>query len=282
MFKKTIAVLLLLSIVLSSCDGKNKSKSNDFVRIPPIITPAFLSSPIIPPVISAPTHPPPAPANIPDTSPPIAPPAPATPPPPPVVTPKLASISEYVNALFEIQLSSCPVPSEACRKAQEQDPKRLNTGLWKNCLNSELSCPEGKESFLKTHVDCFASELDYAKSYDSCLEAILTCDNPDFNCPESKSACDEVWEKRPKQFACPDVDVDSCANLKSCPKAYYLTSPSDSLKVCSGTGFTSICVDTMSINIGFWAHCREAHKVCLEARLKRLYRLKALKANKGL
>jgi hypothetical protein len=73
-----------------------------------------------------------------------------------VVTPKLASISEYVNALFEIQLSSCPVSSEACRKAQEQDPKRLNTGLWENCLNSELSCPEGKESFLKTHVDCFA------------------------------------------------------------------------------------------------------------------------------
>ena len=36
MFKKTIAVLLVFSIVLSSCGKKDKDKSNDFVRATPV------------------------------------------------------------------------------------------------------------------------------------------------------------------------------------------------------------------------------------------------------
>jgi hypothetical protein len=39
MFRKTIAVLLMLSIVLSSCGKNDKDKSNDFVRVttPPLL-----------------------------------------------------------------------------------------------------------------------------------------------------------------------------------------------------------------------------------------------------
>jgi hypothetical protein len=39
MFRKTIAVLLMLSIVLSSCGKKDKDKSNDFLRTAPVESP---------------------------------------------------------------------------------------------------------------------------------------------------------------------------------------------------------------------------------------------------
>jgi hypothetical protein len=38
MFRKTIAVLLVFLIVLSSCGKKDKDKSNDFLRTAPIET----------------------------------------------------------------------------------------------------------------------------------------------------------------------------------------------------------------------------------------------------
>jgi hypothetical protein len=44
MFKKTIAVLLIFSIALSSCGKKDKDKSNDFLRTAPVESPTPVGS----------------------------------------------------------------------------------------------------------------------------------------------------------------------------------------------------------------------------------------------
>jgi hypothetical protein len=241
MFRKTIAVLLMLSIVLSSCGKKDKDKSNDFLRVtpPPPTTNSQLSKPN-------------------KTG---------------VLKPYLEALNDCINIHM-----SCPVHSEACRKAQDNDRNRIYSVYWQACLDSEI-CPEFKEDFHKAQLDCFASEVDYLVAEQACYEARLACPNPNLNfndCPGSELVCGKYDSLKPKISSsdCPKY-VPELSNPKyaeySEVKKKYKDANDKVWEVCHEEGadkdpnFPMNCwkarVEKVALNIPY----TKAQKSCLES-----------------
>lgn len=174
------------------------------------------------------------------------------------------SYSEFVDALLRIHLSSCTKLSDECSKAQRKDPKHLNPDLWQNCLNSELSCPNGEESFTKVHLDCITSELDCRKSYQSCYEARRSCPDSALNCPGTESVCALNSAIEPKnQLNCPAFDCHEANPI--CDKVDSLFS--DVGKICSHDKFPKACNEALLSYTNSLVSCLEAEKSCLESEL---------------
>jgi hypothetical protein len=230
---KTIAVLLMLSVVLSSCGKKDKDKSNDFLRVTP------------PPTNSQSSE--------------------------PNKTGVVKSYLEALNDCINIHMS-CPVPSDECSKAKVEDPKRLSlntTNLWQACIDSP-PCSEKMEDFLKARLDCINFDIDLNKARKSCLEAKLACppDEAKDGCPAAKLACDKADKKyRATSLTCPYSEIDCFeATNEPCSKAYKTGSEAE--KVCSDDDKSwKACDEAALVFLDFQMQCFESHKSCVESEL---------------
>ena len=131
---------------------------------------------------------------------------------------------------------SCPVRSEACRKAQDEDPKRLNSSLWQACIYSPPSS-EKDGDFRKAKLACVNSAIDYNKAYQYSCKAEAMCHDAGRNCPLAQLVRAEVLKKQPlTSLNCNNYN----SNSSSCPEA-DLSWPkvelafSEAKKVCSNT-----------------------------------------------
>jgi hypothetical protein len=237
MFGKTIAVLLMFSIVLSSCGKKDKDKSNDFVRVTPTST---------------------APTSTPTTGSQSS-----------EVQPK--SLSAAANAFIDVHLS-CPVLSKECRKAQAENPQRSNSTLWQTCINSP-PCSEKRKTSLKAKLTCINSVIDHEESLRVCYNKTKQACHGHYICPESKLVCDEASAKGyNNNLACHWIDY--CPESKSvCDEANRIYREKN--KVCSkskswfwfaksASKAHADCLESKLAYVGPVLSCLKAQKSCVE------------------
>jgi hypothetical protein len=194
------------------------------------------------------------------------------PPPPPAnsqsseVQPK--SLYDAVNACIDVHLS-CPVLSEDCRKARDEDPKRSNSDsdLWQACIDSP-PCSEKKVVFLKAKAACINFEIDHNKARKSCMEAKLACPpKAKGGCPAAKLVCNKTFREYPAtKLLCPYSGND-CPAVTKLPCDKSDSTHAKSKKVCAADTTTKACRKAKIVFYDSQVQCLESHKSCIESEL---------------